>query len=193
MQQPVKEEKKKRIQDKEEERCTDSRSMTPPLSHSRSSHTSTKFQGCQPKVETLDPTMHGMVNCCSRMSGWPRFDGTFKNYPAFKREWERFQQLIPQGGLVRSFRENCIGMEIAHRIRRLEMMPEVWERLDSSYALPTQFTSELMSEIPVSPKIEDREYKKLLVHYEKLKDNIGERLTRQTEKTYFLLLHASTK
>ena len=94
---------------------------------------------------------------------------------------------------MRSFRENCIGMEIAHRIRRLEMMPEVWERLDSSYALPTQFTSELMSEIPVSPKIKDREYKKLLVHYEKLKDNIGERLTRQTEKTYFLLLHASTK
>ncbi len=124
----VKEEKKKRIQGEEKEQWTNSRSMTPPLSRSRSSHTSTRFQGCRSKVKTPDPTMHGMVNCCSRMSGWPQFDETFKNYPAFKREWERFQQLIPQSGLVRSFRENCVSKEIAHRIRRLEMMPEVWER-----------------------------------------------------------------
>jgi hypothetical protein len=90
-----KEEKKKRNQDKKEKQGTNSRSMTPPPQGSRSSHTSTRFQGCRSKVETPDPTMHGTVNCCSRMSGWPRFDETFKNYPAFKREWERFQQLIP--------------------------------------------------------------------------------------------------
>jgi hypothetical protein len=44
----------------------------------------------------------------------------------------------------------------------LETMPEVWERLDTSYDSFTRFTYELMSEIPVSPKIKNLEYKKQL-------------------------------
>jgi hypothetical protein len=67
VQQLVKEEKKKRIKDKEEEPWTCFHSMTPPLSRG-----SRNFQGYQSKVETPILTMHGMMNCCSRMSGWPR-------------------------------------------------------------------------------------------------------------------------
>jgi hypothetical protein len=98
------EKKKKRIQDKEEELRTNLNGIAPPLSRIRSSCTSRNFQGCLPEVETPDLTMHRMMKCCSRMSGWPRFDGMFKNYPAFKREWGMYQQLIPQEGLCDHFK-----------------------------------------------------------------------------------------
>jgi hypothetical protein len=42
-----------------------------------------------------------------------------------------------------------------------------------------------MWEIPVSPKIKDREYKKLLIHYEMLKDNIGE-AAKNNQSSMFL-------
>jgi hypothetical protein len=65
-------------------------------------------------------------------------------------------------------------------------MPEVWERLDSYYDFPVQFTYELMWEIAVSPKIKDREYKKLLIHYEMLKDNMGE-AAKNNQSSLFLI------
>jgi hypothetical protein len=128
-----------------------------------------------------------MMNCCPRMSGWPRFDGLFENYPAFRREWGRYQQLVPQEGLVQSFRDNCISKEIARHIRRMEMMLEIWERLDASYDIPMQFTNELMWEIPVFPKIKDPKFKKLLDHYELLKDNIRE-AAKENQQDIFLIL-----
>jgi hypothetical protein len=95
------------------------------------------------------------------MSGLPCFDGTFKNYPAFRRKWNSYErrhhQLTPQMELVQLFQENCVSKEIAHRIRRLETMPEVWERLDSAYYLPIQFINNLTLEVLAIPKINDGE------------------------------------
>jgi hypothetical protein len=186
----VMEEKKKGIQDKEEERWT---SMTPPLSRSRSSRTSTKFQGCRQGVETSDPTMHGVTNYFLRMSGLPRFDETFKNYPAFWRKWSSYErhhhQLTPQRELVQLFQENCVSKEIAHRIRRLETMPEVWERLDSRYDVPMQFINELTLEVLAIPKINDGEYEKLLEYYETLKDNIGEAAKNNLQSIFLTSLN----
>jgi hypothetical protein len=91
---------RKRIQDKEGETWTNFHSKAPPLSQSRTSCTSRNFQGNQPEAETSNPTTQEVKNCCSRMSGWPWFDGTFKKYPKFKREWERYQQLTPKRGLM---------------------------------------------------------------------------------------------
>jgi hypothetical protein len=68
--------------------------IAPPLTCGRSSRTSTKFQGYQPKVETSDLTMHEVRNYFVRMSGLPWFDGTFKNYPAFERKWESYESII---------------------------------------------------------------------------------------------------
>ncbi len=64
--------------------------------------------------------------------------------------------------LVQLFQENCISKETAHRIRRLETIPEVWERLDSAYDLPIQFINELTLEVLAIPKINDGEYEKQL-------------------------------
>ena len=86
-----KEEEKKRIQaeeeKKEEEPWTNFHGMAPPPSQSRSSRTSRNFQGYQPEVETPDLTMHEVMKYFLRMSGLPWFDGKFKNYPAFKKDW----------------------------------------------------------------------------------------------------------
>jgi hypothetical protein len=49
-----------------------------------------------------------------------------------------------------------------------------------------QFTYELMWEIPVSPKINDLEYKKLLVHYKILKDNIGEAAKNNRSRIFLI-------
>jgi hypothetical protein len=38
--------------------------------------------------------MHEVRNYFVRMSGLPRFDGTFKNYPAFERKWESYESII---------------------------------------------------------------------------------------------------
>ncbi len=72
------EKKKKRIQDKEEELRTNFNDIASPLSRGRASCTSRNFQGCLPEVE--------------------------KNYPAFKRDWGRYQQLIPQEGSCDHFK-----------------------------------------------------------------------------------------
>jgi len=54
--------------------------------------------------------------------GWPRFNGTYKDYPAFRRKWNSYEkhhhQVTPQMELVQMFRENCISKELAYRIRR---------------------------------------------------------------------------
>jgi hypothetical protein len=122
--------------------------------------------------------MHEVTNYFVRMSGLPRFDGTFKNYPAFERKWESYEKhhhrLTPQRQLVQLFHENCMSEEMAHRIRRMETMAEAWARLDTSYNNPTLFINELALEVQAIPKINDLEFQKQLEYYELLKDNMDE-------------------
>jgi hypothetical protein len=47
-----------------------------------------------------------------RNAGWPYFDGTFRDYPAFKRKFESFQMTYHRGTptreLFQQFREMCL-------------------------------------------------------------------------------------
>jgi hypothetical protein len=47
-----------------------------------------------------------------RNAGWPYFDGTFRDYPAFKRKFESFQTTYHRGTptreLFQQFREMCL-------------------------------------------------------------------------------------
>ena len=56
--------------------------------------------------------------------GWPYFDGTFKEYPSFKRKFRTYQanyhQATPQRELVQMFRENCLPDKIASSIKKAE-------------------------------------------------------------------------
>ena len=59
--------------------------------------------------------------------GWPYFDGTFKEYPAFKRKFRTYQrnyhQLTPQRELVQLFRENCLPASVAMKVKKVEDPP----------------------------------------------------------------------
>jgi hypothetical protein len=61
-----------------------------------------------------------------RNAGWPYFDGTFRDYPAFKRKFESFQMNYHRGTptreLFQQFREMCLPEKIAARIKLAETM-----------------------------------------------------------------------
>ena len=79
------------------------------------------YQGCQPGDAQPDPVLQGMVDCLTSISnqmwrmsegsgkngGWPRFNGIYKDYPAFRRKWNSYEkhhhQLTPQMELVQMF------------------------------------------------------------------------------------------
>ncbi len=82
---------------KKREPLINSRSMTPPPRCSRSSRTRSSSRECQPGDAQPDPVLQGVVNCLMSISkqmlrmsegsdkngGWPWFNGTYKDYPAF--------------------------------------------------------------------------------------------------------------
>jgi hypothetical protein len=68
----------------------------------------------------------------------------------------------------------------------METMDEAWTRRDKSYNL-IQYTNELMLGIPVLPKIKDPEFRKLIKHYNLLRDSIGEAV-KENQQDLFLIL-----
>jgi hypothetical protein len=104
-----KEEEKKRIwaeEEKEEEPLTNLNSMAPPRRHTRSSRTSRSCGEYQPGDAQPSPVLQGVVNSLKSISkqmlgisgrsgengGWPWFDGTYKEYTAFHREWNSHEK-----------------------------------------------------------------------------------------------------
>jgi hypothetical protein len=113
-----------------------------------------------------------------RNQGWPYFDRTFKEYPAFKRKFRTYQdnyhRLTPQRELVQMFREMCLPERVAARIRRAESMPVAWAILDTFYNDPVQFARDLMQDIQAVQKIRENEFEKLLEYYILLQGHIAE-------------------
>jgi hypothetical protein len=76
-------------------------------------------------------TMQGQT---CKNSGYPKFDGTLKDYPKFRRRWHTFQDLYhkatPQRELVNLFRENCLEKKVAGRLHCEETMAGCWRVLD---------------------------------------------------------------
>jgi hypothetical protein len=56
-----------------------------------------------------------------RNAGWPYFDGTFRDYPAFKRKFESFQMTYhrgtPKRELFQQFREMCLPEKLSVKIK----------------------------------------------------------------------------
>jgi hypothetical protein len=101
--------------------------------------------------------------------GWPWFDGTYREYPAFKRKWQDYEKnhlsLTTQQDRVQLLREKCMSKEIGNYIKVKGSMPEAWERLDMLYDDPLIFTRELVREVLEYSKIKDPEYEKLFNYY----------------------------
>ncbi len=61
-----------------------------------------------------------------RNAGWPYFDGTFRDYPAFKRKFESFQMNYHRGTATRElfqqFREMCLPEKLSIKIESADTM-----------------------------------------------------------------------
>jgi hypothetical protein len=84
-------------------------------------------------MQRMTNLMNAMANQVIRNSGrttqnagWPYFDGTYRDYPAFKRKFASFQANyhygMPSRELVQQFREMCLSEKIALWIRKVETM-----------------------------------------------------------------------
>ncbi len=86
-----------------------------------------------------------------RNVGWPYFDGTFRDYPAFKRKFESFRanyhRGMPTQELLQQFHEMCHLEKIATRIKSAETMENAWIRLDAWFGDKSLFIKDLMQDI----------------------------------------------
>jgi hypothetical protein len=68
----------------------------------------------------------------TRNAGWPYFDGTFRDYPAFKRKFASFRANYHRGTtsqeLVQQFREMCLPEKIPAKLKTAETMETAWMR-----------------------------------------------------------------
>ena len=114
----------------------------------------------------------------NKNGGWPYFDGTFKDYPAFKRKFATYQrtyhQLTPAREMVQMFRENCLPEKVAERIKKVEGMPAAWRMLDTYYDDPVQFARDLLQDVTAVSKIKEYEFDRLLDYYVLLAAHIDE-------------------
>jgi hypothetical protein len=61
-----------------------------------------------------------------RNAGWPYFDGTFRDYPAFKRKFDSFRATYhcgtPMRELFQQFREMCLPEKLSVKIKSANTM-----------------------------------------------------------------------
>jgi hypothetical protein len=102
----------------------------------------------------------------TRNAGWPYFDGTYKDYPAFKRKFASFQANYHygtvSGELVQQFREMCLPELIAALIKSAETMEIAWVRLDAWCKDEGAFIKDLMQDIQSVPAIKDGDDESLM-------------------------------
>ncbi len=115
-----------------------------------------------------------------RNAGWPYFDGTFRDYPAFKRKFESFQMNYhcgtPTQELFQQFREMCLPEKIAARIKSAETMENAWIRLEAWFGDKSLFIKDLMQDIRSVTPIKDGDDERLMDYYVMLQAHIAEAL-----------------
>jgi hypothetical protein len=101
-----------------------------------------------------------------RNAGWPYFDGTFRDYPAFKKKFESFQinyhRGTPTRELFQQFREMCLPEKIAARIKSAETMENAWIRLEAWFGDRGLFIKDLMQYIRSVTPIKDDDDERLM-------------------------------
>jgi hypothetical protein len=136
-------------------------------------------------AQGLTNAMNAIANQVIRASGksvknggWPYFDGTFKEYPSFKRKFRTYQanyhQATPQRELAQMFRENCLPDKIALRVKKAEDMLTTWRIMDAVYDNPLAFIKDLMQEIKAVPEFREDESEKMMEYYMLLQSHIAE-------------------
>ncbi len=114
----------------------------------------------------------------ARNAGWPYFNGTYRDYAAFKRKFASYQAnyhyATPSRELVQQFREMCLLEKIAARIKSAETMEVAWRKLDARFKDQSAFIKDLMQEIRNVSMLKDGEDERLMDYYAMLQSYIEE-------------------
>jgi hypothetical protein len=129
-----------------------------------------------------------------RNAGWPYLDGTFRDYPAFRRKFESFRANCHRGTLTQElfqqFCEMCLPEKIAARIKSAETMENAWIRLDAWFGDTSLFLKDLMQDIKNVAPIKDGDNERLM-DYVMLQAHIAE--ARNAELLDMLLIPANVE
>ncbi len=113
-----------------------------------------------------------------RNAGWPYFDGTFRDYPAFKRKFESFQMTYypgtPTRELFQQFREMCLPEKLSIKIKSANTMENAWIRLDTWFGNKSLFIKDLMQDIKGMTPIKDGDNERMMDYYVRLQAHIEE-------------------
>ncbi len=96
-------------------------------------------------IQGMNNAMNTIANQVIRNSGrfgqnagWPYFDGTFRDYLAFKRKFESFQMTYHRGTptreLFQQFRKMCLPEKLSAKIKLANTIENAWVRLEAWFA-----------------------------------------------------------
>jgi hypothetical protein len=130
-----------------------------------------------------------------RNAGWPYFDGTFRDYPAFKRKFESFQMTYHRGTptreLFQQFREMCLPEKLSARIKSADTMENAWIRLEAWFGDKGLFIKDLMQDIKNVTPIKEGDDERLMDYYVTLQAHIEE--ARNADALDMLLIPANVE
>ncbi len=113
-----------------------------------------------------------------RNAGWPYFDGTFRDYPAFKRKFESFQMTYHRGTptreLFQQFREMCLLEKLSTKIKSANTMENAWIRLEAWFGDKSLFIKDLMQDIKGVALIKEGDDECMMDYYVMLQAHIEE-------------------
>jgi hypothetical protein len=113
-----------------------------------------------------------------RNAGWPYFDGTFRDYPAFKRKFESFQMTYHRGTptreLFQQFREMCLPEKLSAKIKSANTMENAWVRLEAWFGDKALFIKDLMQDIKGVAPIKEGNDERMMDYYVTLQAHIEE-------------------
>src|SRR5450830_1916262 len=103
---------------------------------------------------------------------YPKFEGVFRKYPRFKRDWENYlRHNLSQAGestIVNCFLQNCLAKNIAEKVDQLETMREIWNKLDSTFSQAFNFERDIMRyTLPLNP-LQDNDHVGVADYYTRL-------------------------
>jgi hypothetical protein len=130
-----------------------------------------------------------------RTAGWPYFDGTFRDYPAFKRKFESFQMNYHRGTptreLFQQFREMCLPEKLSAKIKSADAMENAWIRLDAWFGDKGLFIKDLMQDIRSVTPIKEGDDERMMDYYVTLQAHIVE--ARNADALDMLLILANVE
>jgi hypothetical protein len=136
------------------------------------------IQGMTNAINAIANQVNRNSGRSGRNAGWPYFDGTFRDYPAFKRKFESFQTTYHRGTptreLFQQFHEMCLPEKLSAKIKSANTMVNAWVRLEAWFGDKALFIKDLMQDIKSVTPIKEGDDERMMDYYVTLQAHIEE-------------------